>query len=63
MSELAFAEHLRRLGERLAELELRVDLLAKALAGVTSGDLDRDAPRTRWAEPQPWHNDPSEGAA
>lgn len=41
MSELALAEYVRRLTERLTELELRVDLLAKALSGVTSGDLDR----------------------
>jgi len=44
MTELALAEHQRRLGERLAELELRVDLLSKVLAGVTSGGLDRPAP-------------------
>lgn len=42
MTELLQSELLRR----LAELELRVDLLAKALAGVTSGNLDRTAAPT-----------------
>ena len=50
MTELALAEDVRRtremaraLRDHLAELELRVDLLAKAVAGVTSGGLDRPA--------------------
>jgi hypothetical protein len=39
--ELAIAEQQRRLHDRLAELELRVDLLAKVVAGLTGGHLDR----------------------
>lgn len=40
MSELLQAELLRR----LAELELRVELLARALGAVAAGALDRPTP-------------------
>ena len=56
MTELLQAEMVRRLADRLAELELRVDLLAKALAQHTAGALDRPT-----ATPPAWPFGDDEG--